>query len=150
MTAAQAKIEPMKFKDIDAVLALENRAHAFPWTQANFNGSLESNDSAWILNVDGKQLGYVVFRVTMDEAELLNITISPDYQRRGYGMLLINHVFSIARTYHAKRLLLEVRPSNGAGIGLYQHAGFTEIGRRKAYYAAAQGREDAVVLAVNL
>jgi len=150
MTVAQAKIEPMGFEDIDAILALENRAHDFPWTQANFNGSLESNDSAWVLHVDAKKIGYVVFRMAVDEAELLNITVSPDYQRRGFGMLLINHVFSIARTYHAKRLLLEVRPSNGAGIGLYQQAGFTEIGRRKAYYAAANGREDAVVLAADL
>jgi ribosomal-protein-alanine N-acetyltransferase len=50
----------------------------------------------------------------------------------------------------AQRLLLEVRPSNLPARALYAASGFVEIGRRKHYYPAANGREDALVLALQL
>jgi ribosomal-protein-alanine N-acetyltransferase len=44
-------------------------------------------------------------------------------------------------------MFLEVRPSNPNAIKLYQSLGFNEIGRRKDYYPARKGREDALVMA---
>jgi ribosomal-protein-alanine N-acetyltransferase len=46
--------------------------------------------------------------------------------------------------------LLEVRPSNTLAIALYQSMGFVEIGRRRGYYQADGGREDALVLRFGL
>jgi len=45
---------------------------------------------------------------------------------------------------------LEVRPSNPAAIALYHSEGFNEIGRRPRYYPAKDGREDAIVMAIEL
>ena len=50
----------------------------------------------------------------------------------------------------ACRVFLEVRPSNPAAIALYQDEGFNEIGRRPRYYPAIGGREDAIVMALEL
>jgi len=47
-------------------------------------------------------------------------------------------------------VFLEVRPSNPAAIALYEAEGFNEIGRRPRYYPAASGREDAIVMALEL
>ena len=47
-------------------------------------------------------------------------------------------------------VFLEVRPSNVHAIALYQSVGFVEVGRRKAYYQAVDGREDALVLKLAL
>ena len=45
---------------------------------------------------------------------------------------------------------LEVRPSNLAAIRLYQRLGFEQIGIRRGYYQAPDGRKDAIVLKLNL
>jgi len=47
-------------------------------------------------------------------------------------------------------MFLEVRPSNAAAIHLYESAGFIRMGLRKDYYRASSGREDALVLALEL
>jgi ribosomal-protein-alanine N-acetyltransferase len=41
---------------------------------------------------------------------------------------------------------LEVRPSNTSAIRLYLALGFEQVGMRRGYYQAANGREDAAVL----
>ena len=56
----------------------------------------------------------------------------------------------VANDYAARSILLEVRPSNEAARALYAAAGFTEIGIRKGYYPDGGGREDAVVLQLEL
>jgi len=43
-----------------------------------------------------------------------------------------------------------VRPSNAAAMSLYESVGFNEIGRRPGYYPASNGREDALVMAMEL
>lgn len=143
------KIEliPMSELDVDAVTAVEQRAHPFPWTRGNFVDSLKAGHSAWVFREDGAVVGYGVLMMTVDEAELLNITTVPEYQRRGLGSVLLDQLFGVARSHGAVRMLLEVRPSNEAGLALYRRFGFAEIGRRRAYY---QGKEDAIVMAREL
>jgi ribosomal-protein-alanine N-acetyltransferase len=47
-------------------------------------------------------------------------------------------------------VLLEVRRSNDYAKQLYLSEGFHELGVRKAYYPAKNGREDAIILAKYL
>ena len=141
---------PMKEGDIEAVLAVEQSAYPFPWTRANFTDSLASGYSTWCCRVEGELVGYAVMMLVLDEAHLLNLTVAPDWQRRGYGMLIMHHLFTVARLHGAKRMFLEVRPSNASGLGLYDRLGFETIGRRRGYYPAGDGREDAVVMALTL
>lgn len=141
---------PMRPEDIDAVLAIERRAYPFPWSRANFADSLAAGYSAWCCRVEGGLVGYAVMMLVLDEAHLLNITVAPDWQRHGYGTLVMHHLFGMARMHGAKRMFLEVRPSNAPGQGLYHRLGFETIGRRRGYYPAGEGREDAVVMALTL
>ena len=66
------------------------------------------------------------------------------------GRRLLDHLASTAREAGATQLFLEVRPSNAAALALYARAGFETIGRRKGYYPAAGGREDALVMRLPL
>ena len=66
------------------------------------------------------------------------------------GRELLQFVVKLARDFAAVRILLEVRPSNTAGRGLYADAGFSEIAKRRGYYPAHDGREDAIVLELEL
>ena len=57
---------------------------------------------------------------------------------------------ALARDRGAARIFLEVRPSNPPAIALYHDEGFNEIGRRPRYYPSHDGREDALVMAMEL
>ncbi len=147
---AVPSFEPMRPEDIDAVLGVERSAYPFPWTRVNFADSLAAGYSAWCCRIDGALVGYAVMMLVLDEAHLLNLTVAPHWQRHGYGTFIMHQLFGTARCHGAKRMFLEVRPSNSSGQGLYSRLGFEIIGRRRGYYPSGGGREDAVVMAVDL
>lgn len=136
--------------DLAAVLEIENDIYAFPWTPGNFRDALRAGYSGWILRRAGETVAYAVMMQAVDEMHLLNLGVVARLQRRGYGARLLGHVLSVARIGGARRLLLEVRPSNRRAIALYENFGFTRIGVRRGYYPAAVGREDAVVFEKSL
>jgi len=136
---------PMLERDLDAVAALEASLQAFPWSRGNFADSLSAGHSVWVLRIGGDLIGFSVLMTVIDEAHLLNIGICRHYQGQGYGARLLCHVMDSARHAHAARLFLEVRPSNSQAVDLYRHFGFRQIGLRKGYYPAIEGREDALV-----
>ena len=84
------------------------------------------------------------------EAHVLNVCVSPAAQGRGHGRRLVRRLLDLARWHRAERVFLEVRPSNPRAIALYHDLGFNEIGRRPGYYPAGHGREDALVMAIEL
>lgn len=140
----------MQAADIGAVVDAETRCHEFPWTAGNFADSLAAGYGAWVAREEGRMTGYAVMMRAPDEAHLLNITILPELQRCGRGSALLRHLFAAAGAWGATRMLLEVRPGNVSGLALYRRHGFAEIGRRRGYYPARGGREDAVVMAREL
>jgi [ribosomal protein S18]-alanine N-acetyltransferase len=150
MTATAWKFRPMRPADLDEVVAAEQRVYTFPWSRGNFADSLAAGHSAWVAFDQGMLAGYAVMMMAPEEAELLNISVVSERQRQGLGGELLSGLCERARQCGARRMLLEVRLSNTAGLGFYAHAGFRQIGRRKAYYPAADGREDALVMEMLL
>jgi ribosomal-protein-alanine N-acetyltransferase len=140
----------MRAGDLDAVIAAEQRIYRFPWTRGNFADSLAAGYACPLLYQDGALAGYGVAMIALDEAHLLNISILPECQRRGLGSRLLEQLSALARGKGARRMLLEVRRSNDAGRDFYDRHGFVAIGERRGYYAAQQGREDAIVMARDL
>jgi len=149
-TGAAPILRPMREADLPAVMAIEQRAYAFPWTQGVFRDCLLANHPAWVLVEDGHVIGYAVLSVAADEAHVLNLCTAPEVQGRGHGRRLLRALLQLARGRGAQRMFLEVRPSNGPAIALYHDEGFNEIGRRPRYYPAREGREDALVMALEL
>ncbi|MCX7150166.1 MAG: ribosomal protein S18-alanine N-acetyltransferase [Rhodocyclales bacterium] len=141
---------PMTEADLDAVAEAERRIYAFPWTRGNFADSLAAGHGAWLAQEKGCMTGYAVMMQALDEVHLLNITVLPEAQGAGRGSALLSHLIDLARMKAATRMLLEVRPGNTSGQGFYQRHGFVEIGRRRDYYPAHEGREDAIVMACEL
>ena len=143
-------IAGMTASDVDAVLEIEAKVHAQPWTRGQFHDSLAAGHAMWLMRKDGAIVGYAVAMTVVDEVHLLNISVPAELQGHGHGSALLS--FVIEQSWHedAKRLLLEVRPSNVAALALYGRCGFKEIGRRRSYYATFNGREDAVVMAREL
>ena len=140
-----AEFFPMNERDLDAVAALEASLQVFPWSRGNFADSLQSGYSVWVLSIGGELIGFSVVMSVIDEAHLLNIGVSPNYQGQGYGARLLRHAMNCAQLGGASKLFLEVRPSNERAVDLYRNFGFRQIGIRKGYYPAVSGREDALI-----
>jgi ribosomal-protein-alanine N-acetyltransferase len=95
--------------------------------------------------------GLAMIRVVADEAEVLTIAVRPAARGRGLGAVLLADAIAAARETGAARAFLEVADGNAAARALYHGAGFAEAGRRRGYYRAADGgREDALILALDL
>ena len=139
-------LRDMTEADLDAVLGIEREVHAHPWTRGNFSDALHSKYQCKVCEADGAMLGYAVLMWAVDEAELLDIAIAAQHQRHGWGHKLLDEMMVLARRNAMRRVVLEVRASNAAAIGLYKSMGFTDIGLRRDYYPAENGREDAILM----
>lgn len=144
-------LAPMGAADVDAVVAVEVRAYAHPWSRGNFIDSLAAGYAAQLARTDdGELLGYWIAMAGVDELHLLNLTVAPEFQGQGHGRALLEAVVDAARAQPAARLLLEVRESNARARRLYASRGFAEVGRRRHYYPGRDGREDAIVMSLAL
>jgi ribosomal-protein-alanine N-acetyltransferase len=139
-------LRDMNPADVAGIVCIEQRVHACPWSCGNFTDALTSNYVCKVFEAEGEILGYVVLMVALDEAHLLNIGIAAEYQRKGLGRWLLGETMKIARALNTRRMLLEVRSTNAAALGLYRDVGFREIGLRRGYYSIDNGREDAIVM----
>jgi [ribosomal protein S18]-alanine N-acetyltransferase len=99
---------------------------------------------------EGTIAGYGILSVAAGEAHVLNVCIGNDHRGLGYGRRMMRRLVDLARWYGAERIFLEVRPSNPVAHALYASMGFAEIGRRPAYYPAKGGREEAIVMALEM
>ncbi|HTS52098.1 MAG TPA: ribosomal protein S18-alanine N-acetyltransferase [Burkholderiales bacterium] len=141
---------PMRGSDLDAVLAIERAIYTHPWTPGNFRDSLQAGYSCWVIECGGHVAGYGVLMIGVREAHLLNLSVAAGWQRRGLGRSLLHHFIDVARGCEAQHVFLEVRPSNVAARWLYADTGFRELYVRHDYYPAGAGREDAILMALDL
>jgi len=143
-------LRDMTEADLDGVLCIEREVHAHPWTLGNFSDALRSKYLCKVYESDEGMLGYAVLMLAVDEAELLDIAIGAQHQRQGWGRNLLEEMMALARRHDMRRMVLEVRASNAAAIGLYRRVGFADIGLRRDYYPAEHGREDAILMGRKL
>lgn len=137
---------PMACADLEAVEAIEREVYTHPWTRGNFTDSLAAGYHCRVLEQSGVIVAYAVTMIAAGEAHLLNLSVAAAMQRRGIGGGLLRHMIGLAREQSAQVMYLEVRLSNLAAQNLYARHGFAEIGRRRGYYPAHDGREDAVTM----
>jgi ribosomal-protein-alanine N-acetyltransferase len=95
--------------------------------------------------------GFILYRATVDEAEILSVAVAPEFRRRGVGRTLIEEALRHLYRVGARTLHLEVEDGNQAAISLYRRLEFRESGRRPAYFAQGRDRPSgALVMARQL
>ena len=150
LSSQGSRIRPLTVADLETIMEIENRAYEFPWTMGIFRDCLRVGYCCWCYEVDERIEGYGVMSVAAGESHVLNVTVRPESQGQGIGRRLMLQFIQLARRHNADSVMLEVRPSNKAAIALYEKLGFNEIGARRNYYPARNGREDALLLALSL
>jgi len=140
----------MTLGDVERVMKVEHEVYEFPWTEKIFSDCIRVGYYCWLALQRQNIVGHAVISVSADESHMLNLSIAREYQRKGFGKEFIEFLIQQAQAKQAQTMLLEVRPSNTAAINCYNSAGFNEIGLRKDYYPAPEGREDALLFARHI
>ncbi|MFT4581910.1 MAG: ribosomal-protein-alanine N-acetyltransferase [Gammaproteobacteria bacterium] len=143
-------LRPMREHDLARVSIIEQRAYGFPWSIGVFADCLRVGYCCWTIWAENDLAGYGIMSVAAQECHILNVCVDPMHRRRGNAAKLLDQLLESAGTHEARTAYLEVRPSNLGAIDLYTKNGFSQIGRRPAYYPAIDGREDALVLSKEI
>jgi ribosomal-protein-alanine N-acetyltransferase len=143
-------IREMTSDDLGRVIDVEVAAYEHPWTLGIFRDCIRVGYSCWVYEDNTSVVGHGIVMLNGNEAHVLNLCVHPEYQRRGIGRVMLNHLTQTSREAGADTLLLEVRQSNIIAMQLYLSADFHQLGVRTGYYPDHEGREDAIILAKSL
>jgi ribosomal-protein-alanine N-acetyltransferase len=144
----------MAATDIDAVTAIAAGVKDAPqWPRSGYETAFAPE--AWPQRIalvaetaNSTIAGFLVAALIPPSAELESIAVSPRFQRQGLARQLLRRLLDDIRPRQCSEVLLEVRPSNQAGLAFYGALGFQETGRRPAYYADPV--EDALLMRLGV
>ena len=144
------RFRAMTPSDVPGVGAVERASYQFPWSEGIFRDCLRVGYLCRVAEQDGEVVAYGIVAMGAGEAHLLNVCVAERVRGRGIGRRMLMLLIERSVQAGVQDVFLEVRPSNLHAIALYQSFGFIEVGRRRDYYQAVGGREDALVLKLSL
>ena len=144
------RVRRMEAHDLARVMEIEQQSYSMPWTEATFRGLLRRADADLFVaeTPQAALTGYAVFWAVLDQGELGNVAVAPEWRQRGIAHRLLDAVIDRALERGVRELFLEVRVSNSSARQLYQSYDFREVGRRRNYYM--EPVEDALVMRKDL
>ena len=153
----------MEIRDLPSVMEIDAACLPRPWSERVWREELRSPFSLYlVLEEDPRTevgcatetdsgtydslsiFGQIGIKHVSGELHVMTVAVHPERRRRGYARYLINA--AIAAFPGARRVHLEVRPSNVPARTLYEALGFVTTGRRRRYY----GDEDALLMTLDL
>jgi ribosomal-protein-alanine N-acetyltransferase len=143
-------IRPATPADIPHMRSLEQQADtAAHWAEREYGALFAREAPKRIALVAGEAggadvSGFLIARCGLDQWEIENVVVDTGRRRTGIGKALVDELLRQAGSQSVAALLLEVRESNTAARRLYEKIGFSEVGRRPAYYQ--NPAEDALLL----
>lgn len=144
--------EPLTDADLDEVVLIEQACFGTPWGRALFSEELKQTEIChWFkardLGSGDRVAAYMGYWKAVDEAHITNLAVRPEYRRLGLGRALVTYLLADAKSRGCQRATLEVRPSNGPALKLYESLGFTGVALRPKYYL--DNEEDALIMWKN-
>ena len=139
------RITLMESTHVSQVAQLEKLCFSAPWSENSISSELTNPLSCWLVALDGDRVaGYVGSQTVLDESDMMNIAVDPQYRRQSIAQALVEELVKCLARKGSRCLTLEVRASNAGAIALYGKLGFVQVGLRKNYYR--NPREDAMIL----
>lgn len=130
-------VRPMRWWDIDAVMAIEHNVFgSTAWSAGQFWGELAHDDRCYIVMDDSEGVvAYAGLLVRPPTADIQTIAVAARAQRRGLATAMLTHLLGEAARSGCREILLEVRADSAGAIALYEGFDFETIARRSSYYA---------------
>ena len=100
-----------------------------------------------VLEEDGQIIGYAIFWIMFEQAQLASIAIDPAFRQRHYGRQLLDTAIDQAKQAGCELFSLEVRVGNLPAKTMYEKRGFVGLHTSKHYYSDG---EDALVMGLGL
>lgn len=122
-------------ENIDTVYKIDNTSSCYNWTKKMFLEEFENKNSFFkVLYADKIIVGYIIYHIIIDEAEILNIVIDNKFKRQNLGKYLLEQTINDISKKNIKTIFLEVGEKNTPAINLYLKFGFQQYNIRNNYY----------------
>ncbi|MBL1226263.1 ribosomal protein S18-alanine N-acetyltransferase [Enterococcus sp. BWR-S5] len=130
-------------------LSEQSYLHGSSWSLDQFKQDVAQENSRYLIfTEENNWLGFISYYQVLDELDISHVVIGREYQRQGYGRLMLKEAISHWREQGFVRVLLEVRESNHGAQALYKEFGFQCIHTRKNYYH--HPKEDGLIFELTL
>ena len=144
----------LSLNDTDSIILIENQNSHNPWSKNQIIESIiNPTNLCYSISINNQIIGFLMAMSAIDTADILNISINKDYQRKGYGKKLLYYLIKKLKDRTIGQLILEVRKSNHAAITFYLKHGFEEISLRKNYYMInskhPNQKEDGIIMCLK-
>jgi len=131
--------------DITAILTIEQSTPpAAHWSAEQYQSRIKDG-GVMVAQREGRICGFLCVRVVAGEWEIENVVVDEEFRRHGIGAALMRALLNKWEAASGASVLLEVRESNAAARAVYEASGFSQVGRRRAYYGDLV--EDAILYA---
>ncbi len=142
---SRIRIRRMQQQDVVQAAALEAQIFSLPWSEQAFSDALKLTHTVFLVAEEGGRVaGYIGMYLSLEEGEITNVAVAPEFRRRGIADALLTEIKREAAECGVTSLVLEVRVSNQNAIRLYEKHGFVSCGVRKGFYE--QPKEDAFLM----
>ncbi len=136
--------------DLKNILLIESQNKVALWSLKNFQESLTAKDYFKVARFNDETVAFIIAKVMNHECEILNLGVEISMRKKKLASKLLNNLIDFSKARNIKQIFLEVRVSNTAAVNLYDKFKFNEIGCRPNYYITENGREDALIMGVDL
>jgi [ribosomal protein S18]-alanine N-acetyltransferase len=137
-------------RDLKNILLIESQNKVALWSLKNFQESLTAKDYFKVVRFNDETVAFIIAKVMNHECEILNLGVEISMRKKKLASKLLNNLIDFSKVLNIKQIFLEVRVSNTAAVNLYDKFKFNEIGYRPNYYITENGREDALIMGVDL
>jgi [ribosomal protein S18]-alanine N-acetyltransferase len=137
-------------RDLKNILLIESQNKVALWSLKNFQESLTAKDYFKVMRFNDETVAFIIAKVMNHECEILNLGVEISMRKKKLASKLLNNLIDFSKALNIKQIFLEVRVSNTAAVNLYDKFKFNEIGYRPNYYITENGREDALIMGVDL
>ncbi len=135
--------------DLEALVEISGRCFDNPWSRESLADDIERSWTRVLVaeTERGDIAAFVHYWLVAGEVQVMNVATDPTRRRCGHARALVEAMLIHARALGCEAVLLEVRATNAAAIGLYAGLGFAQTGMRARYY---DDGEDAVLMTASL
>ncbi|WP_327097766.1 GNAT family N-acetyltransferase [Nocardia vinacea] len=139
--APQPQYRQARFADIEDIAAIEAEVFAEPYLYLMLRQLYDLHGSDWLVaELDGRVIGYALTLHKAGRALLFTFAVVEQYQGKGYGRALLDHMLQQCRTDGADVVYLTVRPDNQPAAALFKQAGFEFVEHDDQYFGPGEPR----------